>query len=192
MGEAEISNFYPVILAGGRGTRFWPLSRKRMAKQLLPLNSEKSMIQETVERLEPLAPGQNDSGSSATRICAFPILQQLQGSIRVRCWRSLSDAIRRRRLGWRRSSWQRRDPNAVIGMFPSDHVIQDEAAFARDIERAARDCARRSEHRRDRHPANPRRNRIRLHRGWGRSRRRRISQCGASSRKPEPKPPSSL
>ena len=47
--------FYPVILAGGRGTRFWPLSRKRMAKQLLPLNSEKSMIQETVERLRPLA-----------------------------------------------------------------------------------------------------------------------------------------
>ena len=48
-------SFYPVILAGGRGTRFWPLSRKRMAKQLLPLNSSKSMIQETVERLTPLA-----------------------------------------------------------------------------------------------------------------------------------------
>ena len=48
-------SFYPVILAGGRGTRFWPLSRKRMAKQLLPLNSKKSMIQETVERLSPLA-----------------------------------------------------------------------------------------------------------------------------------------
>ena len=45
------SNFYPVILAGGRGTRFWPFSRKRMAKQLLPLNSEKSMIQETVDAL---------------------------------------------------------------------------------------------------------------------------------------------
>ena len=44
------NNFYPVILAGGRGTRFWPLSRKRRAKQLLPLNSKKSMIQETVER----------------------------------------------------------------------------------------------------------------------------------------------
>ncbi len=55
--EAKVRNvaFYPVILAGGRGTRFWPLSRKRMAKQLLPLNSEKSMIQETVERLLPLA-----------------------------------------------------------------------------------------------------------------------------------------
>ena len=56
MSESSIPNFYPVILAGGRGTRFWPLSRKRRAKQLLPLNSEKTMIQETVERLLPLAP----------------------------------------------------------------------------------------------------------------------------------------
>ena len=56
LGQSANSNFYPVILAGGRGTRFWPLSRKRRAKQLLPLNSAKSMIQETVERLEPLAP----------------------------------------------------------------------------------------------------------------------------------------
>src|SRR5580704_3472465 len=50
------SNFYPVILAGGRGTRFWPLSRKRRAKQLLPLDGKQSMIQQTVKRLLPLAP----------------------------------------------------------------------------------------------------------------------------------------
>ena len=55
MANSKQVNFYPVILAGGRGTRFWPLSRKRMAKQLLPLNSDKSMLQETVERLLPLA-----------------------------------------------------------------------------------------------------------------------------------------
>ena len=48
LSESSIQNFYPVILAGGRGTRFWPMSRKRRAKQLLPLNSDKSMIQETV------------------------------------------------------------------------------------------------------------------------------------------------
>jgi len=51
--------FYPVILAGGRGTRFWPLSRKTFAKQLLPLNSAQSMIQETVARLLPMAPKEN-------------------------------------------------------------------------------------------------------------------------------------
>src|SRR5271165_2511566 len=49
-------NFYPVILAGGRGTRFWPLSRKRRAKQLLALDGKQTMIQQTVARLLPLAP----------------------------------------------------------------------------------------------------------------------------------------
>ena len=49
------SNFYPVILAGGRGTRFWPLSRKRRAKQLLALDGKQTMIQQTVSRLLPLA-----------------------------------------------------------------------------------------------------------------------------------------
>src|SRR5437764_7908640 len=48
-------NFYPVILAGGRGTRFWPLSRKKRAKQLLALDGKQTMIQQTVARLLPLA-----------------------------------------------------------------------------------------------------------------------------------------
>jgi len=48
--------FYPVILAGGRGTRFWPLSRKKRAKQLLALDGKQTMIQQTVARLLPLAP----------------------------------------------------------------------------------------------------------------------------------------
>ncbi len=52
----NISNFYPVILAGGRGTRFWPLSRKKRAKQLLALDGKQTMIQQAVARLLPLAP----------------------------------------------------------------------------------------------------------------------------------------
>jgi mannose-1-phosphate guanylyltransferase len=43
---ANYSNFYPVILAGGRGTRFWPLSRKKRAKQLLVLDGKHTMIQQ--------------------------------------------------------------------------------------------------------------------------------------------------
>src|SRR5215475_2913861 len=70
-------NFYPVILAGGRGTRFWPLSRKRMAKQLLPLNSNKSMIQETVERLLPLAKAKQFWIITNNDLCD-PIVRQLK------------------------------------------------------------------------------------------------------------------
>src|SRR5438270_11991391 len=51
-----IPKFYAIILAGGRGTRFWRLSRKRRAKQLLALDGNKTMIQQTVSRLLPLAP----------------------------------------------------------------------------------------------------------------------------------------
>jgi mannose-1-phosphate guanylyltransferase len=46
--------FAPVILAGGSGTRFWPRSRKARAKQVLALDGERTMIQQTVERLTPL------------------------------------------------------------------------------------------------------------------------------------------
>src|SRR5438105_4660367 len=49
------SHFYPVILAGGSGTRFWPRSRKAMAKQVLALDGKDSMIQQTVARLLPIA-----------------------------------------------------------------------------------------------------------------------------------------
>src|SRR5262252_431403 len=48
--------FHPVILSGGRGTRFWPLSRKRRAKQMLALDGKRTMIQQTVARLLPFAP----------------------------------------------------------------------------------------------------------------------------------------
>src|SRR4029077_5170600 len=53
---AKTPVFCPVILAGGRGTRFWPLSRRRRAKQLLALDGKQTMIQQTVSRLLPLAP----------------------------------------------------------------------------------------------------------------------------------------
>ena len=48
------TDFYAVILAGGRGTRFWPLSRRALPKQCLSLASDATMVQETVSRLHPL------------------------------------------------------------------------------------------------------------------------------------------
>ena len=59
-------DFRPVILAGGSGTRFWPRSRRAHAKQVLALDGERSMIQQTVERLKPLADPSTRPGSSPT------------------------------------------------------------------------------------------------------------------------------
>ena len=50
---AMAKSYYGLILAGGRGTRFWPRSRKRHAKQVLNVAGERTLIQATVERLTP-------------------------------------------------------------------------------------------------------------------------------------------
>jgi len=49
-----MDNLYAVILAGGSGTRLWPLSRQLYPKQFLPLLAEKTMFQQTIERLQGL------------------------------------------------------------------------------------------------------------------------------------------
>lgn len=52
----EVENVYICILAGGSGTRLWPLSRKQTPKQLLNLASDRSMLQQTIDRVRPLVP----------------------------------------------------------------------------------------------------------------------------------------
>lgn len=129
------SNFYPVILAGGRGTRFWPLSRKKRAKQLLALDGKHTMIQQTVARLLPLA--------SPKRFWVITnedlrpaILKQLPKLVKPQV---LAEPIGRNTapaIGLAAFILLRKDPDAVIGMFPSDHVISDEKAYQATIGRA--------------------------------------------------------
>lgn len=57
--KADTSNRFVIIMAGGRGERFWPLSREKMPKQLLALLGKKSFLQEAVERVLPLVPVKN-------------------------------------------------------------------------------------------------------------------------------------
>ena len=125
-----------MILAGGRGTRFWPLSRKRMAKQLLPLNSEKSMIQETVERLLPLASTRN-LWIITNQDLRDPIVRQLKG---LKKKQIIAEPVGRNTapaIGLAAFLLARRDPQAVIGMFPSDHVIVNEKRFRDNVKHAA-------------------------------------------------------
>jgi mannose-1-phosphate guanylyltransferase len=132
---AKPSNFYPVILAGGRGTRFWPLSRRRCAKQLLPLDGKKTMIQQTLERLLPLAPPQrvwvvtNDDLRSAI-IRQLPKLDKRQ-IVAEPVGRNTAPAV-----GLAAFLLLRNDPKAVIGLFPSDHVIADDQGYRKNIGRA--------------------------------------------------------
>lgn len=132
----SIPNFYPVILAGGRGTRFWPLSRRRWAKQLLPLNSPKSMIQETVDRLQRFAPAERFWIITNQDLRGL-ILQQLPS---LAADQVLAEPVGRNTapaIGLAAFLLERIAPRAVIGMFPSDHVILDETSFGVNLENAA-------------------------------------------------------
>jgi mannose-1-phosphate guanylyltransferase len=131
---AKSSNFYPVILAGGRGTRFWPLSRKKRAKQLLALDGKRTMIQQTVARLLPLAPAKqfwiiaNEDlrPAIAKQLPTLPKAQMLAEPV----GRNTAPAI-----GLAAFLLLRENPEAVIGMFPSDHVIAEEKRYRETLER---------------------------------------------------------
>jgi len=131
---AKKPNFYPVILAGGRGTRFWPLSRKKRAKQLLALDGKQTMIQQTVARLSPLAPAKRfwiitNEDLRPAIVKQLPRLPKAQ-VLAEPVGRNTAPAI-----GLAAFLLLRLDPDAVIGLFPSDHVISDEERYRETLER---------------------------------------------------------
>ena len=123
-----------MILAGGRGTRFWPLSRKKRAKQLLALDGTQTMIQQTVARLLPLSPAKqfwiiaNDDLRPA-------ILKQLPKLSKAQVLAEPMGRNTAPAIGLAAFLLLREHPDAVIGMFPSDHVIADEESYRTTIER---------------------------------------------------------
>ena len=133
-------HFYPVILAGGRGTRFWPLSRKRRAKQLLALDGKHTMIQQTVARLVPMAAPSRfwiitNADLRPAILRQLPKLPEKQ-IVSEPAGRNTAPAI-----GLAAFLLLRHDPDAVLGLFPSDHVIAEpeeyRATLRRGIEIAA-------------------------------------------------------
>jgi mannose-1-phosphate guanylyltransferase len=135
MPVAKNPNFCPVILAGGRGTRFWPLSRKKRAKQLLALDGKQTMIQQTVARLLPLAPVKKFWIISNEDLRPL-IAQQLPKLSKTQI---LAEPVGRNTapaIGLAAFILMRENPDAVIGLFPSDHVIADEKRFRETMTRA--------------------------------------------------------
>ncbi len=127
-------DFRPVILAGGSGTRFWPRSRRARAKQVLALDGERSMIQQTVERLKPLA-GLDHTWVITNEFLAHEIADQLKG---VPAGQIVSEPVARNTApacGLAAFIIERQNPDAVLGVFPSDHVIADEPRFLKALQR---------------------------------------------------------
>lgn len=135
-----MSKPYALILAGGRGTRFWPRSRTRKPKQLLPFVTERSLLEETIERLRPLIPPErmwiltnehlrNEVRRHAREVPARQVLAEPAQRNTAPC------------LGLAAQLIHAADPDAVLGVFPADHHIDKPAryrAFLKPAFQAAR------------------------------------------------------
>jgi mannose-1-phosphate guanylyltransferase len=130
---SSTARFVPVILAGGSGTRFWPRSRKARAKQVLQLHGDGTMIQQTLERLLPVAAA-NDVWVITNSVLEATIAEQLP---QLAAEHILSEpAARNTAPACALAAFllETTDPNAVIGIFPSDHVVSNKERFAEVIQ----------------------------------------------------------
>ncbi len=132
---------HAVILAGGRGTRFWPRSRMRTPKQLLNIVGKETMLQQTVKRLLPVFP--------ASRLWAVTHAEQAaavrRNVPRLGAARVLAEPVGRNTaaaIGLAAIHIARKDPEALMAVLPADHFIADTARY-QGIVRAALEVAAR-------------------------------------------------
>ena len=126
---------HAVIMAGGSGTRFWPQSRKRTPKQLLPLAGAETLIQQTVARCEPWIPVDRVHvvTNAVQREQTQSQLPQLpEGNFLAEpCGRNTAPCI-----GLAALELIRQDSEAVMLVMPADHVIRPQERFRDAVERA--------------------------------------------------------
>ncbi len=127
---------YGIILAGGKGERFWPLSRTDMPKQFLRLTSEKMMLEETIERILPLVPKENVRVVTGENMVGV-IRNEIPG-LPEQC--ILSEPLGRNTcvaIGLAATHLARIDPHAVLIVLSSDHLIRPTDKLLKILEEGA-------------------------------------------------------
>ncbi|MDF3059229.1 MAG: mannose-phosphate guanyltransferase [Rariglobus sp.] len=130
-----MSQHFIVIIAGGKGERFWPQSRAPRPKHLLPVVGSKPLLAQTIDRVKPLAPAKNIfvitsavqekavrevcKGIPAANIIAEPVGRDTAAAV------GLAAAI-----------VAARDPQGIFAVLPADHVIHDNASYQADLKAA--------------------------------------------------------
>ena len=131
---------YAVVMAGGSGTRLWPLSRRRTPKQLLPLTGETSLLQQTVARITPLLAPRDiyvitAAGYVRETLEQLPQLPE-ENVLGEPLARSTAVAV------GLASVIARREPDEVCLALPADHFVADEDAFRGALREAVRAAER--------------------------------------------------
>jgi mannose-1-phosphate guanylyltransferase len=129
----------PVILAGGKGERFWPLSRRQRPKQFLSLDgSGLSLLQATAERLLPLTSGWDGLWVITAAHLADGVRHQLPELPEANLLVEVEGRDTAPAVAWATLEIAKRHgEDAIVGFFPADHWIRDEAAFRLTLNTAA-------------------------------------------------------
>lgn len=128
---------YAIIMAGGVGSRFWPRSKERTPKQLLKIFGENTMIQDTVNRINPLIPNENIF-IVTNKIQKEEIIKQLPNikneNIIVEPFGRNTAAC----IGLASLIIQNIDKDSIAIVLPADHIIKETDIFLQTIESAAK------------------------------------------------------
>ena len=132
------AKIFPIVLCGGAGSRLWPMSRQLLPKQFLPLVSERTMLQETVERLRGLG-GAEPPTVVSNNEHRFLVAEQLRAigapprlQILEPLGRNTAPAVAVAAL-----ALERIDPDGVMLVLPADHLIRDVETFHVAVLKAA-------------------------------------------------------
>jgi mannose-1-phosphate guanylyltransferase/mannose-6-phosphate isomerase len=133
------TDVYAVILAGGSGTRFWPLSRETHPKQMLQIVGEDSLLRETIKRIHGFVPGKNiwivttEDKAQDIRFhidSLGPLAKEIQ-FINEPLGRNTAPAV-----GLAALYLDHLSPESIMVVLPSDHAIPDKEKFLRDLKLA--------------------------------------------------------
>jgi len=130
-----MEHYYSVIMAGGVGKRFWPLSRKKHPKQLLDIVGSKSMINLTIDRLRTLS--DLDHIYIMTNEEQKKLIMDQNSELKEEnfiiepCGKNTAPAI-----GLAAHHLHKKDPDAVMGLFPADHLITNIELFTQTVNTA--------------------------------------------------------
>jgi mannose-1-phosphate guanylyltransferase len=133
----------PIILAGGKGERFWPLSRKKRPKQFLCLDgSGKSLLQETAERLLELAGGWEQLWVITSALIADGVREQLPNLPETNLLIEPEGKDTAPAVAWASiEASKRHGKEAILGFFPADHWIGDRQAYEQTLKVASKIAA---------------------------------------------------